>query len=281
MHAVHLVELASLFVLAFFVVLEVRRGTLRQSASLGLLLILAAWVGEDTCIRLYRFYEYNENWHLILDKMPPMVALIWPFVILSDRRVVESILPSGSRHLPWLTGLLVVWDAALMEPVAVKAGLWQWFEPGFFNVPIIGVLGWGLFTVAALWLHDRLPPSRRALLIVLAPAITHLLLLASWWGALRWVLRGPIPSELMPLLNFTISLILCALVWRYRIRIDLQVMAPRVFAASIFFGLLFAYGRDDQWLVGYVISFAPPYLLATRWTGFRQNSVNKISLQQT
>jgi hypothetical protein len=32
----------------------------------------------------------------------------------------------------------------------------------------------------------------------------------------------------------------------------------------VFFGLLWGYGRDDLALVLYVLTFAPPYLLATR-----------------
>lgn len=61
------------------------------------------------------------------------------------------------------------------------------------------------------------------------------------------------------------STILCAFILRLRIRVPLETMLPRVFAAGVFFWLLFAYGRDDLALVLFVATFVPPYLLATRW----------------
>jgi len=267
MNPVHFVELASLLVLGLFLFIERREGTLRQVLPLGLALIAAAIVGEDSCIRLYGFYDYKPDWNLVIDKMPLMVALIWPFVIISDQRVVFGAL--GARHPAryLVTGALVTYDACLMEAVAVKAGLWQWYEPGFFGVPLIGVLGWGFFAVVSLWIWDHLPIGRRGWMVLLAPLATHALLLLGWWGGLRWILRGPFPPPAILAVAGLLSLGLCGVVWRYKIRLPPVVMVPRAFAAALFFGLLLMYGLDNLWLVAFVVSFSPPYLLAFQWPG--------------
>jgi uncharacterized membrane protein len=83
-------------------------------------------------------------------------------------------------------------DAALIEPVAVNAGLWSWNEPGIFHVPPIGILGWGYFAFCCTLVLQRAIRTNRSkgrtLLLLLFPIFgTHLLLLGTWWGALRWV----------------------------------------------------------------------------------------------
>lgn len=265
MNPIHFVELASLGVLACFVALEARTAGGRESLPLGLLLMVAAWLGEDTCIRLYGFYEYSPDWHFTLDKMPPMVALIWPFVIVSDRRVMQGVLGAQRRHVPWATGLLVIYDAALMEPIAVQAGLWRWSEPGIFGVPVIGILGWGYFAATALWLWSKLQGAARVWLVLLAPLGTHALLLLSWWGLLRWVLRAPVEPETLQLGSLLVALALSVGVWRARVRITWEVMGLRVLAAGVFGALLFMYGRDAGSLQLYLLPFVLPYLLACDW----------------
>src|SRR5262249_12701740 len=132
-------------------------------------------------IRSYGFYQYSTlAWSMFVDRVPLLVALIWPVVIDSAHQL------AGGRAR--FTFVIVLADAALIEPIAARAGLWAWNEPGLFGVPFIGMLGWGLFAAAASTLLRR---GRVALLF--APLVTHILLLASWWGALRWV-AGEIPE---------------------------------------------------------------------------------------
>lgn len=271
MNPIHFVELASLGVLACFVALEHQRGNGRASLSLGLALMVAAWLGEDTCIRLYGFYEYSPDWHFTLDKMPPMVALIWPFVILSDLKVMEAVLGKNTPHLPWATGLLVTYDAALMEPIAVQAGLWHWSEPGIFGVPVIGILGWGYFAATALWSWTRLSGAARFSLIALAPLATHALLLVSWWGLLRWCLREPLAPSTLQLGSLLVSLVLSVAVWRARVCIGWETMGLRVLAAGIFGALLVLYGRSATELQLYLLPFVLPYLLACDWSALKRH----------
>lgn len=272
--AVPLVEMLSLGVLAIFIFLEVRAGRHRESLPLGLTLMLAAWWGEDTCIRWYGFYQYSPDWHFIIDKMPPMVALIWPFVILSDLRVVTAVAQQrgqdGSPYLPLWLGIWVTLDATLMEAVSVQAGLWSWNEPGLFDVPLIGVLGWGYFAGLALFFWRTLPGRWRFATVLLAPLGTHALLLLTWWGALKWMLRGPFEDAVVVGSLWLASVGLSLVLWRQgaeRMRVDLSVMGIRILAASVFFALLVLFAWGEWWLWLLVGAFVPPYILATDLKG--------------
>lgn len=266
------VELASIAILGLFLAALVRfglraapAGRASPGAALGDigLIALGAWVAEVSCIRLYGFYQYDAPWLLFVDVMPALVALIWPFVILSAREVVHALgwLDAAGRPHPLAVGLVVVYDASLVEPIAVRTGLWSWNEPGLWAVPIIGILGWGYYAAAASALLDR----RRGLVPVLAPVITHALLLVSWWGALRWVGRAPIAPAVAVGGGVVAALIGAGVVRRSARRAALTTMVPRMAAAGLFFALLFLAGGQDTALVAYGLTFALPYVLATRW----------------
>ena len=110
-------------------------------------LAVAGYLGEETCISWYRFYAYAEGWHAKLDHVPALIVLIWPLFILSGRDMGALFFP---RAPAWLsTSLMVLFDASLVEVIAVRAGYWSWAEPGHLGVPFIGMLGWSFFAVGA------------------------------------------------------------------------------------------------------------------------------------
>lgn len=267
-----IVEPASLAILGYFLYV-MARGSLLAGSPDGrpramrpvlqdiVTLSAAAWVAEVSCIRLYGFYQYDAPWVLFLDVMPVLVALIWPFVLLSARELVHRARLGGVGAV----FAMVLYDAALIEPVAVKAGLWSWNEPGLFGVPVIGILGWAIFGAFAVACLDRLPRRYLALTILIAPLGTHLVLLASWWGALRWILRAPIAPELAAAVALGLAVVLGLVVRRRGTRVGLEVMAPRICAAILFFVLLFLRGSELVPLMVYGCTFSIPYLLATRW----------------
>lgn len=239
------------------------------------LLVVAAWVGEQTCISRYRFYAYADGWWLRLGDVPALIPLIWPMVILSARDVVGRLAPNAT---PWLrAGLVaaaVVVDASLMEVIAVAAGLWAWAEPGFLDVPLIGILGWGFFGLAAcLWLDATAEGPRtrlRWLLPVVSVAATHALLVVAWWGGLRWGLRGDLGHA--PVIASAVALAALAghLAWRTprERRIGPDITVPRVVAASIFFVLLAGLeGPTLPWLALHTAAVALPYLAVVDWRG--------------
>lgn len=231
-------------------------------------LAVAAWIGEDTCIRAYGFYAYSrEAWSIWLDVTPLMIPLIWPVVIHSSWDLARHLLGRGHRAVVPAAAALVFADAWFIEPIAVRAGLWAWSEPGLFAIPPIGVLGWSLFAVVAFALLERHPGlARRPIgwltLLTVAPAGCHLLLLASWWGLFRWI-HGTVPVWPAVAAAGVLSAVLTSrsLFRAARRRIPLAEMLARVPAAA-FFGVLLAAtaGAEDAALITWSLLFVPPYL---------------------
>ncbi len=252
---------------------------LRRQAAPALLRRLgllagAAWLAEDSAIRVYGFYAYDAGWALPLDQTPLLIVLIWPVVIHSAEQLVSALSPRG-RCVPLLTAALVLADASLMEPIAVQAGLWRWTVPGFFEVPIIGVLGWAYFTFAAVTWFAFVERRRAGWLpecavLLVAPLATHALLLATWWGGLRAV-AFPLAAAPLVLGAWGLSLGLTALIVRGRLwrRVPLATLAQRMPAAAFFLGLLFVFGHQRPELVAFALAFVPPYLVLTPWARVR------------
>lgn len=249
----------------------------RRRLAEALILVVASWAGEQTCISAYGFYGYADGWWLRVGDVPLLVPLIWPMVILSARQVVQTLWPRASvGRRAALVGLAVFIDASLMEVIATSAGLWRWVEPGYLGVPLIGILGWGFFGASAsAWLD--MAGSRRAplwLLPAVALAVTHALLLAAWWGLLRWSLRGVLsPAWAVPAFAGLSALAVLAVVHvRGRRRLPWDTVGARLLALGVFLGLLILarHQGDPRWLWIHTGLVAVPYLLAVRtprWSG--------------
>lgn len=256
-------ELACIAIIAVTLATMVRLGG-REVLAAYALLALAGWVGEESSIALYHHYAYAPGWHLFAGEVPVLIPLIWPLVILSARQVVVAL--GAPPRWRWLAAAgLVLFDAALVEVVATAAGLWSWVEPGHLGVPLIGILGWGYFAAAASWLLDRRRPALRLAVVALAPAATHALLVASWWGGLRWIWRGRLePGSVVLVSLLAAALALGASALRQRGRaLDLAVAGPRILAASLFAILLFEPGVASLPLAICAVAAATPYLVAT------------------
>jgi hypothetical protein len=252
-----------------------QRGRFARRAAL---LVVGSWIAEDTCIRAYQFYSYNPEWWWFLDKMPLMIAVIWPAVILSAWELVRARGVRGAKAALW-TGLLVWADASLIEPIAVKAGLWRWSQPGLFDVPVIGMLGWGIFAGLCAWVFEAAQGRRgeglreAAGVWVGAVVAAHLGLIAAWWGVFRWVnvtwAAWPVVA-----LVWAGSAALTARSWRSGMRhvMPPAVMATRIPAASFFMVLLAIHGLEEAALAIYALAFVPPYVAATPWRGILSRS---------
>lgn len=228
------------------------------------LMSVAGWISEDTVIRAYGFYYYSPKWSLIIDHVPLMIILIWPVVIHSAWDLARHLAGRGPRT-PWIAAGFVLADAWLIEPVAVKSGLWWWTEPGLFDVPPIGVLGWSIFAWFVVTLFERAEarqdhlPTELGLLVV--PAVgSHLVLVGAWWAAFRW-LNGTVPDLAGVSAAWLLSLGFTAWALRSRARrkvpfVEMLLRAP---GAGFFFVLLALHGGDRMTLVAYALGFAPPY----------------------
>lgn len=280
-----LVESVSILILALTLVVFARGGLyagspdgtrlqarelLRSTTAIA----LGAWLSEVSCIRVYRFYQYDAPWALFLDVMPLLVVLIWPVVVLSAREVAWSLGWRNLRGEPLAGAVfcLVVLDASLVEAVAVTSGLWSWNEPGFFHVPWIGVLGWGFYAAAVSGVWDLSHRKRWGAWAWIgvpgaAVALTHLALLGSWWGGLRWLgfLRTEAPPELLVPGAWLGAALLTAVVWKRKARAGLRVMGPRIAAAFLFLTLVWLQRSRAPNLFAFAAAFPWPYLAATSW----------------
>jgi hypothetical protein len=232
-------------------------------------LAVAAWIGEDTSIALYRFYAYAPDWHLRVHHVPILVPLIWPLVILSAREVVSKLWPELGRSRPLralAVGALVACDASLVEVVAVRANMWSWAEAGHLGVPLIGILGWGCFALGADLALSRKTHGRLATLIY-GPLATHALILLLWWGLFRWTLRGALGSASVLGLAVLSALALVLVIRRRRAgqAIPLDIAMPRMIAASLFVALLVTTAPFDAALWTHAACVAVPYFAATSY----------------
>lgn len=257
-------ELACVGVIALTLVIMSRRRPQRELLARYGELALAGYLGEQSSIALYRFYTYADGWHARLGDVPLLVPLIWPLVVLSAEEVAASMAPalSGARRAA-LVALIVVVDASMVEVIAVRAGLWSWAEAGHLGVPIIGILGWGCFAFGA-----SVARGGALLRLVATLLVMHALILATWWGLLRWTLRGELGSA-SAWAVLLIGLVLATLAAKARARgdgIPLSVAGPRLAAAALFFALLAIVAPRDAPLWLHSAAVALPYLVATRFS---------------
>jgi carotenoid biosynthesis protein len=251
-------------------------------------LAVASFVGEDTVIRAYGFYAYATGWSARLDQVPLVIVLVWPVVIDSAASLARAVLGGGRAHAPrvaLLGAAIVLADASLIEPIAVRAGLWRWIEPGLFAVPIVGIVGWAFFAWAAILVLERAPAAARLAVVVLAPVATHVLVVASYWVLFRWI-AGERSTGAATALVWGTSVVVSSMVARASARgrglatVPLAELLLRLPGAAFFFVLLGmtssaprgfaapdlrAYATPVAGgfaLLVYAAAFAPPYLTA-------------------
>jgi len=220
---------------------------------------LAAWLTEDSCLRLYGFYEYHAPWTLFLDQVPLVVALTWPVVILSARDVALALAGGNVVKSLARTGAIVLADAALLQPIAVHAGLWRWTAEGAFGVPLIGIFGWSVFA----WAVSLALVKGPSLACWLAPLLTHAFLVVAWWGALRWI--PPPPDAGAAISAAVVAAFTTFVLLRDRPHaIPASVLLAR-FSAACFFGALLASGAPPALpLAAWSAAFVPPWLVLAR-----------------
>jgi len=221
-------------------------------------LALGALAGEDSVIRAYRYYAYGGSWSVRVDCVPIIVVLVWP-VVIDSAASIARMLVRGPLRVASVAALIVLCDASLIEPIAVRAGLWSWSHPGAFAVPLIGIAGWAMFAWAAVLLTEM---KRTVFVPLLAPIATHLLLLASYWLLFKWI-AGPINDGTMVVGAWVVLSLLAIVAARVGRRIPPAEILARAPGALFFFVLLALLGPEKKLpLVLYAVAFAPPYLAA-------------------
>lgn len=276
-----LLELVCLAIVATYAVARlVRAGSAAERAGFVArfaALATASFAGEDTVIRAYGYYAYAPGWSVRLDQVPLVIVLVWPVVIDSAATLARAIvggagvgLGSGRGRvlrIALLGSAVVLADASLIEPIAVRAGLWHWTEPGLFAVPLVGIAGWAFFSFAAIAILESSPVVRRgstlAALLVIAPVATHLTILATWWMFFRWV-QGERSGVVAAAVAWAASAVIAVAILRSREprRVPASELLLRLPGAAFFFALLLVGPAPPPALLLYAVAFAPPYLVA-------------------
>jgi hypothetical protein len=249
------IEVACVLIVAvYFVANRNNRGDLGNAAYIA----VASLLGENTMIHVYDYYAYVPEWHARVGHVPWLVAAIWAPVVLSARSIARTLLRSpGVMREALLTGALVTFDAFLIEPIAVRAGLWHWNAPGLFAVPLIGIVGWGLFAAAVVVCLARLRGWARLAVIPLSIVATHMGLVALWWIAFRWTLRSPLDWRAASVALACVSVLFTGAAWRAPAVLSWRELGPRAIATG-FFAVLLA-SRFDVSLGVWALLFTPPW----------------------
>lgn len=177
------------FALAF---LHARRAVGARRAA-GELLALAAYgyALEAVAIHLFGSHTYGTAWLVAPGGVPVAVALVWSALISSAMALAARSGRQGAGARAAAAALVAVSLDLLMEPVAVRCGLWRWTPPGpWLGVPIGNFVGWAVivasYAVGAETLAGEGPPAREAAirLVVAAGSIMALVVVGLAWRML-------------------------------------------------------------------------------------------------
>jgi hypothetical protein len=122
-------------------------GTARAAVEL-LALVAYGYALERTAIAVFASHEYGPVWRAAPGGVPLAVAATWAAVIVASMALGARIRPTplGRAAAAALIGISL---DLLMEPVAVRAGLWSWTPPGpWLLVPIGNFVGWAVIVGA-------------------------------------------------------------------------------------------------------------------------------------
>jgi uncharacterized membrane protein len=127
-------------------------GTARAAVEL-LALVAYGYALERTAIAVFASHEYGPAWRAAPGGVPLAVAATWAAVIVAAMALGARITEPPLRRAA-AAALIGISLDLLMEPVAVRAGLWTWTPAGpWLLVPIGNFVGWavivGVWTLGA------------------------------------------------------------------------------------------------------------------------------------
>lgn len=280
-------EVFALCLVGAFLLVHVRGHPRPGSYSARFVMVAAAaWVAEESVIRIYQFYGYSPDWDLFLGKTPMLVLLVWTYLIHSAWDISSQIISSKRKLVPLLASGIILTDALAIETVAVSAGAWSWTRPGIFGLPPVGLAGWTYFAFFCLVILENRrekPFSAWDLLLLVVPAAgTHLLLIITWWGVFRWL--SIIDYQVQTIITaWLLSLGLTCVVVRRRLgeKVEKRALWLRLPAAVIFYIYLanLIVNNNGPLLLGVLLAaWAPPYLvmMAQQYHAFRPGHRGKL-----
>ena len=197
-------------------------GTRRALAELGALAVYGyalEWAG----MRLFRAHDYGGAWRLAPQGVPVAVAAVWAAVIVAATAMAarRRIAPGWPRALA--AALVATALDVLIEPVAVREGLWRWTPPGaWLGVPLGNFVGWAVIVTGwvrgldAAWPDAPLARTLACRGLVGAASIAALAAVGTSWQVLT----------IEPLLGPRAGWAVAALLWSGTLALVLRRAAP-------------------------------------------------------
>lgn len=168
------------------------RRALGARRAVGELAALAAYgfTVEAVAMAVFATHAYNPSWRMAPRGVPLAIAVVWAAVITSAMAVAGRHESSRGRRAFTAAVVAIALDL-MIDPVATRAGLWDWTPPGpWLGVPIGNFVAWGVIVGAYTYGAEVWPGTGRATfqplrrLVLAAACIVVLVLVATAWTSL-------------------------------------------------------------------------------------------------
>lgn len=147
----------------------------RKRAAVELVaLALYGFMIELVVMRVFGSHSYGSEWLVAPLGVPLAVAAVWAAVILAAMGLAARLGPPSPAGRAITAATLGIALDTLMEPVAMRCGLWQWTPPGpWLGVPVGNFVGWSLIVGLYAYGADQSEPDAAS---PLAQALQRLVL---------------------------------------------------------------------------------------------------------
>jgi len=233
-------------------------------------LVVMAWLADDLAIRLYGLHAYAPGaWGVFIDRVPLGAAMLWGAMLESAWVLGRHIAGHESRYVPLAAAVVILADAALVQPLGVAAGLWRWEAPGLLGVPLAAFAASAASGGVAIAMHENIRRRGRyaywdPLTIPAGVLAGHLAALAGWW-ALPPRTLGPIPQWPTLAGLAVVAVLLVVAASRAQRRMGLRPLLERIPAAMLAAGLLAAHGGHKPALLACSLVVVTPWLVVVPW----------------
>jgi hypothetical protein len=114
---------------------------------------------ELVVMRVFGSHSYGAGWLFAPLGVPLAVAAVWAAVILAAMGLSPRLGPASPALRAATAAVLGIALDLLMEPVAMRSGLWQWTPPGpWLGVPVGNFVGWAFIVGLYAFVADRSEP---------------------------------------------------------------------------------------------------------------------------
>lgn len=241
---------------------------LRQPDARQLVRLLAAaavaWVGEQTLIRAHGYHFYSDEWLVVAGAVPLVVPMWWALAIVTAYDVTGH--AKDPRYAAAFAALLVLGDAAILQPWLVSVGGCRWNGAGPFGVAPIGLLAPAIVAYATGDVLRRVERGPWQSVVVdgfAAVGTVHLAVLGAWHLGLKH-LEGAWPVAATALVALAIAGLGAAILWTRPGRARRRYGVVRTFGVGPMFGGLAARGATPAQWVWTAALFVPSLVARTR-----------------